>query len=309
MTKDKLKTILYITLFAIIILIFITGVYKFKPESMNPQSILFADSNTNNSSIEEFDDTTTSLKPLTTFYKDDKQPVYNATDVKPKITTLSDSIDKYKTEVTRFNNINNDENLKVYQPYDDINKSITSSINKIKTNIINPKITEQSIITNKIKDLNDKLLLIENKLKKDKILEPEITTAQNIKSLDNGMELSVYYDYDNALYNISVNNGCLSTSNNDYVIEPCKKSNIKQQFEMVNIFNDVEYAKNISPVYESINISNDKGINYPFVMMKSVNNFDCLTNNHGDISVQPCNISKTQRWIPLQSTSGKCATI
>lgn len=310
MTKDKLRTILYITLFAIIILTLITGVYKFKPESMNTQSILFADSDMDNRKIEGFADTTKpQITPSVTFYTDDKQPVYSASsDVIPKITALSASIDKYKTQATRFKNLNNDEILNIFQPYDNINRSISNSINKIKSDFITPQITTQSSIANKINDLNDKLSLIEDKLKKDKILEPEKTTAQNIKSLDNGMELSVYYDIDNALYNISINNGCLSTSNNNYMIEPCKKGNIKQQFEMVNIFNDVEYAKNVSPIYESVNLSSEN-VNYPFVMMKSANNLDCLTNNHGDISIQPCNISKKQRWIPLQSTGGKCATI
>jgi hypothetical protein len=293
-------------LFAGIILLLIVVFYKFKPESMNTQSILFAD-NMNIENSENFTD----IKPTMTFYTGDKQPVYSVDDVNTKINDLDKSIKGYNDEVLKFNNFNDtlDNNyFKIFQPYDDINSKISKKIDNIKTNVIAPQIEEQRVITKHISELQYELNELENKILKDKILEPEPITAQNIKSLDNGMELSVYHDNNTNFYNISVNNGCLTTTDNGYMIEPCNINDKRQKFEMENIFNDIEYTNNISPVFESTDVPS-KGINYPFVMMKSVNNLDCLTNNHGEISVQPCNISKKQRWIALQNSTGKCATV
>ena len=42
-------------------------------------------------------------------------------------------------------------------------------------------------------------------------------------------------------------------------------------------------------------------ISYPFAMMKSVNNDNCLTNNHGTITVQPCYSFVAQRWMPMEN--------
>jgi hypothetical protein len=320
MSKEKLFNILYISFFAVVILALITGFYKFKPESMNTQSILFADNiqftdvYTNSPTpVENFTDTTTTIpqvKPTMTFYAGDKQPVYNKGDVTSKIINLSNSLTPYNAEIDNFNRLNNLDNINIYQPYDDIYGSLTKKIDDVISNI-EPDPTIQTSINNEISRLKNNLDNLESQLLKDKILEPEPISAQNIKSLDNGMELAVYHDNNTNLYNIATNNGCLTTSDNGYSVEPCNIGSLKQQFEMKNIFSDVEYANHISPVYESINISkqNQPDINYPFSMMVSANNLDCLTNNHGEITIQPCSISKKQRWIPLQKASGKCATV
>ena len=65
-----------------------------------------------------------------------------------------------------------------------------------------------------------------------------------------------------------------------------------------HILNETAYQNNID---SSLPIDNtDKtSINYPFVMMKSINNENCLTNNHGSITVQPCYSFVAQRWFPL----------
>jgi hypothetical protein len=309
MSKDKLN-ILYISLFGIVILTLITWFYKFKPESMNTQSILFADNVNISHEVENFAVRTTQpqVKPTMTFYVGDRQPVYAASDVALKISGLSNSITGYNTMVDKFNMLNDPSNIKIYQPYNDINNSLTPKIEEV-TRQITPNRTEQTSVDNIISKLKTKLDNLESQLQKDKILEPETISAQNIKSLDNGMELAVFHDNDTNLYNISVNEGCLTTSDNGYSVEPCNIGSTKQKFEMKNIFSNVEYLNQVSPVYESIDMSKLDNINYPFSMMVSTNNYDCLTNNHGEITVQPCSVSKKQRWMPMQTSSGKCATI
>ena len=242
--NDVLYNSLYMLLFVGIILLLIVVFYKFKPESMNTQSILFAD-NMNSENSENF----TVINPTMTFYIGDKQPVYSADDVNEKIDNLVKNAKKYNDEVVNFDN-NNSNNITIYQPYDDINSKISKKIDNIKINVIAPQIKEQSVITTQITELQNELNELERRLLKDKILEPEPITAQNIKSLDNGMELSVYHDNNTNFYNISVNNGCLTTTDNGYMIEPCNINDKRQKFEMENIFNDIEYTNNISPVFE-----------------------------------------------------------
>ena len=112
MSKDKLFNILYISLFAIVILALISGFYKFKPESMNTQSILFADNTDTSSKVENFTVTTQPQeKPTMTFYAGDRQPVYAANDVTSKISGLSTSITEYNDEIDRFNKLNNENNI------------------------------------------------------------------------------------------------------------------------------------------------------------------------------------------------------
>jgi hypothetical protein len=130
-----------------------------------------------------------------------------------------------------------------------------------------------------------------------------------IKSLDNGLEMNListpntYFQDDRtgsnvAAYMVSVNNGCLSVGANDYDVFACNDRNSKQYFKMEQILNETIYQNNIDSALPFDNIDKTR-INYPFVMMRSINNENCLTNNHGTLTVQPCYSYVAQRWMPL----------
>ena len=131
----------------------------------------------------------------------------------------------------------------------------------------------------------------------------------SIKSLNNGLEMkllatpnTVFKDEKTGetkhAYMVNVNGGCLSVSANSYDIYKCNDKNSKQYFKLENILNDLTYNNNIDKALPFDN-SDKTNINYPFAMIKSTNNENCLTNNHGNITVQPCYSFVAQRWMPL----------
>ena len=99
-------------------------------------------------------------------------------------------------------------------------------------------------------------------------------------------------------YLVNVNNGCLSVGSNDYDVYKCNDKNPKQLFKMKHIMNETEYEKNIDKALPFDNVDK-KNINYPFAMIKSTNTEECLTNNHGTLTIQPCYSFVSQRWMPL----------
>jgi hypothetical protein len=69
---------------------------------------------------------------------------------------------------------------------------------------------------------------------------------------------------------------------------------------MVHVLNDIMYSNNIDKLLPFATPDKTK-TNYPFTLIKSLNNDNCLTNNHGEITVQPCSILNAQQFIPLES--------
>ena len=144
------------------------------------------------------------------------------------------------------------------------------------------------------------------KLNLNKVVDKKYT---QIKSLNNGMELSLtqtpntfFQDPKSgsttSAYMINMNNGCLSVGATDYNIYNCNDKNQKHLFKMEHIINEQEYEKNIDKAIPFDNVDKSK-INYPFAMIKSVNNQNCLTNQNGNITVQPCYSFEAQRWMPM----------
>lgn len=132
-----------------------------------------------------------------------------------------------------------------------------------------------------------------------------------IKSLNNGMEIglirspnTVYYNErtgsNSAAYLVTVNDGCLSVGATDYDIYKCDDKNPKQLFNMEHILNPVSYGNNIDTSLPIDTTNNLGKLNYPFALMKSVNNGNCLTNTNGLLTVQPCYTFQDQRWFPLE---------
>ena len=123
-------------------------------------------------------------------------------------------------------------------------------------------------------------------------MEIQLVSTQNTKFKDDISGSNI------AGYMVMANNGCLSVGATDYDIYQCNDKNPKQIFKMEHVINETAY-KNKFDTSLPIDIIDKKNINYPFIMMKSVNNENCLTNNHGSLTVQPCYNFVAQRWMPL----------
>jgi hypothetical protein len=228
----------------------------------------------------------------------------------------ADIIDNNNKEINKLliqlRNVNPSVQLINYDPntvYLDMQNNITSNINAINTglsSLYNTQITSNNTKITKLENTITDLEKLINNLGLTQVSNKKYNT---IKSLNNGMEMklistpnTVFKDYKTgsniAGYMVMANDGCLSVGATDYDIYQCNDKNPKQVFKMEHILNETAYQNNID---SSLPIDNtDKtSINYPFVMMKSINNENCLTNNHGSITVQPCYSFVAQRWFPL----------
>lgn len=217
--------------------------------------------------------------------------------------------------INQMKNANPQIKIVNYDPmnsYNDIGSSLSSNISVINTvlgDLYNTRIGSGSSTSNQIQQLENTITDLENmttNLTNELIKKKQFTT---IKSLDNGLELNLVstpktYFQDAktgsnvAAYMVGVNGGCLSVGANDYDVFACNDNNPKQYFKMEQIMNETAYQNNIDSALPFDNIDKSD-INYPFVMMRSVNNENCLTNNHGTLTVQPCYSYVAQRWMPL----------
>ena len=160
---------------------------------------------------------------------------------------------------------------------------------------------------------NQILLLFSGKIEiyyfNTKINKIEKKKFSKVKSLNNGQEFCLTQTpktnfinpetgYLTGGYMINLNDGCLSVGASDYKVYKCNDENQKHLFKIKHIINEQDYENNIDKTVPFDNIDKTK-INYPFALIKSVNNNNCLTNKNGNITVQPCNSFVAQRWIPL----------
>lgn len=187
---------------------------------------------------------------------------------------------------------------------------VTSNIGVVNTNLSNYYTTTSKInIATNISNIEKSVTDLENivdKLNSDGIKKK---TYSSIKSLNNGQEF-ILFNTENTLlkdsttgakipgYLVGVNNGCLSVGANDYDVYKCDDRNRNQYFKMQHIMNKDMYQNAIDTSLPIDNTNFNK-INYPFVMLKSVNTENCLTNNHGSLTVQPCYTFESQRWFAL----------
>ena len=227
---------------------------------------------------------------------EEKQIITNNNNINAQIQTVNDKI----TNIGNPDTISQD--LKTRLANDIQNKTnVISGLYDINNTSYDAKITQ---LDNSVKDL-------ENMIANMKTINTKNINYSRIKSLNNGMDIKLiqtpnttFTDPKTGLstpgYMISANNGCLSVGATDYDIYKCNDKNPKQIFKMEHILNDIGYGNNIDSAipFDNVNKSN---INYPFVMMRSVNNENCLTNNHGSLTVQPCYSFEAQRWMPLLS--------
>ena len=216
------------------------------------------------------------------------------------INNLLSILQKYKPNIqlTGSANIQND-----------MSKTFKDGVNIVDQSLNSLYESNNKAIEMKMKNIQKKVADI--KRTTDKLKKEFITTKkyQRIKSLNNGLEMDLINTPNTrfqddlsgsniAAYMVSVNNGCLSVGATDYDVYQCDDTNIKQYFKMEHILNETAYQNAIDSALPFDNIDKSK-INYPFVMMKSINNENCLTNTHGNLTVQPCYSYVAQRWMAL----------
>ena len=217
------------------------------------------------------------------------------------------------------NNLNNQYIKSIYDNYLEklfnkneistiFNNNISNAVGSNTNNLIDNN--EQSVLMeDNITNLKNKLSDLENITNKLKINKIEQNKYSKIKSLNNGQEFCLKQTpktnfvnpqtgYLTGGYMVNMNDGCLSVGASDYNVYKCNDENQKHLFKMNHIINEQDYERNIDKTVPFDNVDKTK-INYPFTLIKSVNNNDCLTNKNGNVTVQPCNSFVAQRWIPL----------
>lgn len=196
-------------------------------------------------------------------------------------------------------------NMKKYYGYDNIyNMKFLDTYNNKVNNIIN---NEKTSIKDNIKDKEDKLIFLKteiealaNHLKLDLKNLDKQKFYNTIKSLNNGQELAIK-KINNSYYIINVNNGCLTVNkNNIYGVTKCNPSNKDQHFYIDKVYDVNNYISKLNKNFNTLSVDNHKNVKYPFALIKSVNNDNCVKNIHGKLSIEPCREYVGQRWIPLE---------
>jgi hypothetical protein len=212
-------------------------------------------------------------------------------------TRFNDAKNTMDSNIEDLNQIKFDFNVKdpIYSYACDLNKKIIAQ---------NDKVLDKDVKNNNISKVEKQIDEIEKVLIKRNIKRDMQNKINTLKSHNNGYDFSIIpVDTYSDKYLVRANEGCIGTSNNNYNIYRCNKDDPSQQFELKRIYNEFAYGKNVG---NQDFIEDKHNIEYPFVMAKSVNNNNCITNNHGKVRVMPCNMLKSQRFEPLEKTTN-CA--
>ena len=202
-------------------------------------------------------------------------------------------------------------------------------LNKLKTDL-NTRIGNENNNRNPVQVENDETLeTIKSKLRylanytsyqSDK--ERSTKSFNSLKSLQNGSDISIeknantdntykikFKPSDNGTVN--GNEKCLSIHpDGTYDIdELCNEeaNNENQQFELNPILNMKMYKDNLDKsILSNKFIDPTKKVNFPFYMMKSTYNNNCVQNFNNNLTVEPCQTKQSQRWKPSE-TKNMCS--
>ena len=189
-----------------------------------------------------------------------------------------------------FQNIDYIPHLDIVNTYEEnINKYLNSKQNEI-NNHANTKREQINQLKHAIEDIRHQL--------REKNIKDEFSKQYKVvKSYNNGQELSVLKKQFND-YMLILNNGCLSVSrDNNYKVEACNSNDPNQSFKIQPIYNKTEYKNNLDK--NSRRLINNVDLKFPFALIKSESNNNCVKNFHGKLSVEPCVESNGQMWKPL----------
>lgn len=184
-----------------------------------------------------------------------------------------------------------------------INNPLYSQACNLQNRIVqeNNNVLNNTIEDNKINRLKRQVNELDRLLLRKNIRRDLKKGIKSIKSHNNGAEFGLIpVDNYSSKFLISANDGCIGISNNNYDIFRCNKNDASQQFNLKRVYNQYSYSRH-SNNHDYVEDKNN--IEFPFVMMKSVNGDKCLTNNNNNIRIMPCNMLKSQRFEPLEKNT------
>jgi hypothetical protein len=244
----------------------------------------------------------------------DIEHFYNAPYVQSNIDAIISNNSNISVLINSLNDINKNNpslNMK-YRKFDidnSLQKNIANTLNKNTNELITRVDNGKDRINTKITTLSNQITDLEHIIERLNLKSIIKQNYSKIKSLNNGAEITLsqtpntfFLDpgsgVNTAAYMVNLNDGCLSVGATDYDVYKCNENNSKHLFKMEHIINESGYQQNIDKTvpFNSTDLST---INYPFVLMRSVNNKNCLTNQNGNITVQPCDTLTAQRWLPV----------
>ena len=175
-----------------------------------------------------------------------------------------------------------------------------------KTNDVNVNLQQE--LAQNIKNVSSSLDELEKKVYQKKINKFNSRIKPNlvVKSLENGMKITLEKDTNSNKFRVYANNKCLNVDDiGDYNLQKCDINNQNQLFDVVNVFNPETYLEKV--IEPNMTLQNtEENINtlrYPFSVIKSTVNNNCLQNNSNQISVRPCEAKLSQRWNLLEQTN------
>jgi hypothetical protein len=221
---------------------------------------------------------------------------------------LYGKIAKFNKNIEKLNKVAA-KDAKVVYDADEMKRSFATAFSNNTDVLLNNIVDQAKTVENdaaQINSLKDQITDLESIVNKMNLKKKANKNYTKIKSLNNGLELNLIDQLytDDVIksefqgYQVNFNDGCLSVGQKDYDVYQCDPANKKQQFKMVHVLNDLMYSNNIDKLLPFTTIDTSK-TQYPFTLIKSVNNDNCLTNNHGTVTVQPCSTLISQRWLPV----------
>jgi hypothetical protein len=136
---------------------------------------------------------------------------------------------------------------------------------------------------------------LENALQIQYFTPDKYKQLTGIQSKHNGTKLCINNVIDpntyESQYMIKANNGCLAVRNsNTYSVEQCNPHDKSQKFAHKYILDSTDYTKHVD--FGTISDTT----HYPFLIMQSVHNKNCLTSKSRGLSVEPCMDTMSQQW-------------
>ena len=242
--------------------------------------------------------------------------VANKRITRPQLATPAD-VEQLFTNNIILTNMMNDlkaayPNLKTNTRFiidNELQNSIKNMLSSNTDNVVSTTSNASLLINNNIIELKNQITDLENIVEKLHLSNIKDKNISKVKSLNNGLEIAlsqspntIFRDPQTGVttggYMVNLNNGCLSVGATGYDVYKCNDKNPKHLFKMAHIINDQEYEKHIDKAIPFDNVDKTT-INYPFALIKSINNQNCLTNTNGNITVQPCYSFEAQRWMPM----------